>query len=95
MLTKVLLIVALSFSISCFAADTTKDPIHPNTSNTSNTSNSSTDSNNLILPTQQSDSSTKKETSESSKDTDSGAGPESSNPKKQSPMVDYCRKHTC
>lgn len=90
MFTKVLLIVALSFSISCFAADTTK-----NTSNSSNSSNSSTDSNNLILPTQQSDSSTKKETSESSKETDSGSGQESANPKQQSPMVDYCRTHTC
>ena len=90
MFTKVLLIVALSFSMSCFAADTAKDK-----PNTSNTSNSSTNINNLILPAQQSDSSTKKEISESSKETDSGSEQESSHPKKQSPMVDYCREHTC
>jgi hypothetical protein len=35
------------------------------------------------------------ETSESSKDNDSGAGQESSNPKKGHPMEEYCRDHTC
>lgn len=85
MLTKVLLIAALSFSISCFA-DSTK-----------NTSNSSTDSNKLILPIQsdqsnQSDSSTKKQTSQSTEGTNSKQEP---SPKKQSPMIEYCRNHPC
>ncbi|SDI04104.1 hypothetical protein SAMN05428952_106410 [Nitrosomonas sp. Nm132] len=79
MLTKVLLITILSFSISCFA-DSTK-----------NKSNSSTDANKLILPVQ-SDSSTKKQTSQSTQDINSR---QESSPKKQSPMIEYCRKHTC
>ncbi len=87
MFTKVLLIVLLSFSISCFAADTT--------SNSSTSPNSSTSSNELILPAQQSDSSTKNETSESSKDNDSGEGQEPSTPKKGHPMEEYCKEHTC
>lgn len=88
MFNKFLLIVVLSFSISCFA----------NTAeNSSNTSNTPVDSNKLVLPIQ-SDSSNKTQASESSNDNNSAPEQDASgspNPKKQSPMIEYCRKHTC
>ena len=79
MLEKILLITMLGFSIPCFA-DGEKGQL-----------DSSENANRLMLPAQSSEPATK-QIPQSIQNANSA---QKSDTKKQSPMIEYCREHTC